>query len=64
MQVGDARTALAEYTMLTKLEPAVASHFSKAAFAANRLGDREQTKAFAEKAVALDPDAPAKGLLE
>jgi len=64
MQLGDARTALAEYTMLTKLAPDVAVHFSKAAFAAHRLGDRERTRAFALQAVALDPNADAKGLLE
>ncbi len=64
MQVGDARTALAEFTWLTKFEPDVANHFAKAAFAAKRLGDKAKTRSFAEKAVAIDPDSPAKSLLE
>ncbi len=64
MQAGDARTALAEYRWLTKFEPDVADHFAKAAFAAKRLGDKEQMRTFAEKAAALDPKSPAKALLD
>jgi len=64
MQAGDARTALREYRMLTKLEPRTARHFAQAAFAANRLGDEEATRQFAKRAVALDPKSPARGLLD
>lgn len=64
MQAGDAKSALKEYTLLTKLEPKVAGHFAQAAFAANRLGDREAAHRFATKAVELDPQSPARGLLE
>ncbi|MFQ5353299.1 MAG: tetratricopeptide repeat protein, partial [Candidatus Binatia bacterium] len=64
MQAGDARTALTEYRWLTKFEPDVADHFAKAAFAAKRLGDKKQMRTFATKAIALDPNSPAKALLD
>lgn len=64
MQIGDAKTALAEFTWLTRFEPDVANYFAKAAFAAKRLGDEAQTRSFAQKAVALDPKSPAQTLLD
>lgn len=63
MQAGDAALALDEYRMLTKLEPHKARHFEDAAFAANKVGDKNEAQSLAGKAVELDPTSPARSLL-
>jgi len=63
MMAGDTKGALSSYTMLTLLEPRKARNFSDAAVAAHKLGEEEQARRFAQQAIALDPDSPARALL-
>ena len=63
MQAGDTRSALAEYNMLTLLEPTNAKYFEQAAFASHKLGDQLQAGKLAARAVELDPDSSASSLV-
>lgn len=63
MQSNDTPCALREYLMLTRLEPNQADHFSAAARAAHKLGDKEKTRRLARRAVELDPTSDVKWLL-
>ena len=63
MLASDTAGALREYQMLTKLQPNKASHFANAAMAAHKLGEQTRAHDLALRAVALDPDSPAKALL-
>ncbi|MCH8880748.1 MAG: tetratricopeptide repeat protein [Planctomycetes bacterium] len=56
--------ALHEYEMLTILEPKEALHHNELAFAYYRAGRRDQAKEAARKAVELDPNSPARQLLD
>ena len=60
---GRTETALREYLVLTKLEPANAKHFENAATAAHKLGDTEQAEKLAKQALDIDPASPARSLL-
>ena len=62
-QSGDTRTALSEFTLLTKLEPDHAENFEKAAFAARDVGDIASAQSLAQSAVRLDPGSSARSLL-
>ena len=55
--------ALREYKMLTRIAPDNAKHFSDAAIAANKLGDKKQAADLARKAIKLDPNAPVRSLI-
>ncbi len=59
----DTRSALQAYTILTKLEPAEAEHFERAAMAATKLGDSTAAQSFARQALALDPKSSVRSLL-
>ena len=63
MQSGDAAAALREYIVLTRIKPTDPKHFENAAFAAHKLGNKEDAYRFARKAVALDPASGARTLL-
>ena len=63
MLAGQTGAALQAYLILTKVEPTKAKNFEQAAFAAHKLGDKAQAQTLARRAVELDPDSPAKGLL-
>ncbi len=56
--------ALHEYEVLTILEPKEALHHNELAFAYYRAGRRDQAKEAARKAVELDPNSPARQLLD
>jgi tetratricopeptide (TPR) repeat protein len=62
-RLGDPAAALREYKMLTRLEPQNPRHFEDAAFAAQKAGDMETAQQLARRAVELDPDSNASGLL-
>lgn len=62
-RLGDAKTALREYAMLTALLPEQAKNFERAAFAAKELGRGEEAAHFAKRAVELNPDSAAKSLI-
>lgn len=62
-QMNDHACALREYGMLTKLQPDKVKHFESAALAAERAGDKSQSRRFAEQALKLDPASPVKSLL-
>ena len=64
MRIGDTKAALHNYTMLTKIAPEKAKHFEQAAFAAHKLGQKQEAKNFARKAVQLNPDSPARPLAD
>jgi len=55
--------ALAQYEMLTQIEPNVATHFASAAIAANRLGRKKLAEKYARRALALDKNTTVKNLL-
>lgn len=63
MQSSDTPCALREYLMLTRLEPDQADHFSAAARAAHKLGDKKKTQFLARRAVELDPNSDVKSLI-
>ncbi|MGD2110685.1 MAG: tetratricopeptide repeat protein, partial [Phycisphaerae bacterium] len=63
MKAGDTRLALTQYRILTELEPERARHFESAAYAANKLGDTDQARSLAERAIQLDPSSDARSLL-
>jgi cellulose synthase operon protein C len=63
VQLNDARCALRQYEMLTKLEPNRASYFEGAALAAKRLGDDALVEKYARRAVELDPKSGARLLI-
>lgn len=63
MLAGQTQAALQAYLILTKVEPKKAKHFEQAAFAAHKLGEKEQSQTFARRAVDLDPQSPARSLL-
>ena len=62
-RAGDARAALSEFTLLTRLEPQRAEFFELAALAARDAGDNDAALAFARQAVRLDPNSPARSLI-
>ena len=63
MRLGDAKTALESYRMLTRLQPNDAKVFERAAFAAVKLGDKSTAAAFARRAVELDSNSTAASLV-
>ena len=64
MRSGDTKSALTEYEVLCRLEPNQARHFADAAFAYHKLGDAENARSRARRAVELDPASPARTLLD
>lgn len=62
MQVERFGEAASEFEVLTRLEPGVAAHHSRLAFALHRGGDKEAASVAAKRAVALDPESEAKSL--
>jgi tetratricopeptide (TPR) repeat protein len=64
LQVGDTKSALKVYTMLTQLEPLNPRRFEAAAFAAHKLGEVETAHSLAAKALQLDPQSPAGVILQ
>ncbi|MHC5108827.1 MAG: peptidase MA family metallohydrolase [Planctomycetota bacterium] len=64
MQSGETARALDRYLFLTLLMPGDAEHFEKAAFAALKMGNRDEAKKLAVKAFELDPNSAAKSLID
>ena len=62
-RMSDTKAALEEYEVLCKLEPDRAQNFADAAFAYHKIGDTDNAKRCATKAVELDPTSPAGTLL-
>ncbi|MCC7290864.1 MAG: tetratricopeptide repeat protein [Phycisphaerales bacterium] len=60
---GQDAEALAEYEMLTRLQPDEAGHWSRAALTARKLGKDDQAQHYAREAVKRDPNSPAASLL-
>ncbi len=63
-ELPDPLGAVREYRMLTLLEPDRPEHLNELAFAHHRAGQRDQARETARRAVALDPQAAARQLLE
>jgi tetratricopeptide (TPR) repeat protein len=63
LRQGDTSMALQSFRMLTFLEPGTARHFESAALAAHKMGRIDDARAWARKAVELDPRSGAKSLL-
>ncbi|MCP4593317.1 MAG: tetratricopeptide repeat protein [bacterium] len=63
MRSGATRAATDEYLVMCELEP-TAAHLSDTALALQKLGDLAKARDYAQKAVALDPAAPAGALLD
>lgn len=63
MQLGDTAEALRAYSALTVVEPTNSKNFELAAAAASKIGDKQKAQAFARRAVELDPNSPARSLL-
>ncbi|MCP4248976.1 MAG: tetratricopeptide repeat protein [bacterium] len=64
MRHGDARAAAVEYEILCRIEPDRADNYSDAAFAYRKLGEGENVRRCAARAVELDASSPARSLLE
>jgi len=64
MRTGDTGSAVTEYEVLCRMEPEKAQHFSNAAFAYKKLGDAENARRCATKAVELESTSPARTLLD
>ncbi|HUU85043.1 MAG TPA: tetratricopeptide repeat protein [Phycisphaerae bacterium] len=64
MRTGETEAAVNEYEMLCRMEPGQAQNFADVAFAYHKLGDGENARRRAEKAVELDPTSPAGALLD
>lgn len=64
MRTGDVPAAIEEYRTLCKIAPHVARYHADCALAYRKLGDRENMRHFAERAVALDRNSPAAALLQ
>jgi len=60
---GKSDLALVEYEMLTRLEPAKASHWENAALTAQKLGRIDVAQGYARTAVKLDPASSAAAIL-
>jgi len=63
LRLGETETALREYRMLTELDSSNATWFERAAFAAQKMGNKEDALKFARRAVDIDPESTAKSLL-
>jgi tetratricopeptide (TPR) repeat protein len=63
MRLGEAPAAVEEYRMLCRIAPHSAKYHADCALAYHKLGDAENTRSFAERAVKLDPNSPVKTLL-
>ena len=63
MRDNDTTAAVETYEVLCRLQPDRAQNFADAAFACQKLGQPNKTAHYAAKAVGLDPDSPAKSLL-
>ena len=63
MRRGDARAAVEEYEILCRMEPTRADNYSEAAFAYRKLGEAEDVRRCATRAVELDATSPARTLL-
>ncbi len=63
MQAGDARAAMSEYDILTKLEPDNAARFEAAALAAHKLGETDRARSYARRAIELNPSSSARSLV-
>ncbi|MFQ5490385.1 MAG: tetratricopeptide repeat protein [Phycisphaerae bacterium] len=63
MRDNDTAAALETYQVLCSLQPDRAENFAGAAFACRKLGQHAKAADYAAKAVGLDPESPAKTLL-
>ncbi len=63
MKAGDTAAALAEYKTLCVLDPENSGRFADAAFAFHKAGDVQNARTYAEQAVKLDAESPARSLL-
>jgi tetratricopeptide (TPR) repeat protein len=61
--VDDNEAALRRFDFAARLEPRNPRHFEKAAFAAHKLGRKDEAARFARTAVELDPNSSARSLL-
>lgn len=63
-RMGQTEGAARQYAILCDLAPDVAQHWSSAAMAYHQIGDRDDAVRCAKRAVEIDPDSPAKTLLD
>ncbi len=64
MRLGDTQSAVEEYAALCRLEPQEARDYADAAFAYHKLGDTDKARRYAQQALELDPESPARSLVE
>ena len=64
MQLEDTSAALEEYRVLCKLAPKKARYHADCAFAYHKLGDIDNARKYAARAVELDGNSPAAALLD
>lgn len=63
-RMGQTEDAARQYGILCDLAPDVAAHWSRAAMAYHQIGERDDALRCAKRAIALDPDSPARALLD
>ncbi|MCO6438855.1 MAG: tetratricopeptide repeat protein [Phycisphaerae bacterium] len=63
MRADRTEDALRELETLIRLHPQNADYLSQAAIAANKIGQSDRARELAQRAVAIDPDTPARALL-
>ncbi len=64
MQLGRTEQAIEEYAILCKLAPDNEEYHAACALAHHKLGNKQKAQEFAAKAVALNPNSPAKIILD
>jgi tetratricopeptide (TPR) repeat protein len=64
LELGRTTEAIREYRVLTMLEPQSARSFTDLAMAHHRVGDQDAARDAARRAVALDPNSPARQFLD
>jgi len=63
LELGDTKSALSSFVMLTSLEPRNATRWVDAAVAAHKLGDAASAQRLARQALDLDPQAEVRSIL-
>ena len=63
MRENSTAAAIDEYTILCRLEPGNAGYWADCALAHHKLGNADQARECARKAVAIDPASPAASIL-